>query len=51
MAATRLIALHIWRHGRMYAPGELMERAFEEPFDPKYYTDYWERKMTDIYGL
>jgi len=41
----------IWRHGRMYAPGELMERAFEEPFDPKYYTDYWERKMTDIYGL
>ena len=42
---------HIWRHGRMYAPGELMERAFEEPFDPKYYTDYWERKMTDIYGL
>ncbi len=42
---------HIWRYGCLYKPAELMERAFGGPFDPKYYTDYLERKFTEVYGL
>lgn len=41
----------IWRHGCLYKPAELMERAFGGPFDPKFYTDYLERKFTEVYGL
>ena len=42
---------HIWKHGAMYDPMELLERALGEPFDPKYFTDYLEKKFTEIYGL
>lgn len=42
---------HIWKHGAMYDPMELLERALGEPFDPKYYTDYLEKKFTEIYDL
>lgn len=42
---------HIWKHGAMYDPMELLERAVGEPFDPKYFTDYLEKKFTEIYGL
>ncbi len=41
----------IWKYGCLFRPSELMERAFGEPFDPKYYTDYLERKYTEVYGL
>ncbi len=41
----------IWRYGCLYKPAELMERAFGGPFDPKYYTDYLERKFGEVYGL
>ena len=42
---------HIWKYGRLYEPGELFRRAVEGEFDPTYYTDYLERKLTDVYGL
>ncbi len=42
---------HIWKHGAMYDPMELLERAVGEPFDPKYFTDYLEQKYTEIYDL
>ncbi len=41
----------IWKYGSLYKPAELMERAFGGPFDPTYYTDYLERKFTEVYGL
>ena len=42
---------HIWQYGCLYKPGELMEKVFNEPFDPKYYTDYLKTKYAAIYGL
>lgn len=42
---------HIWKFGGLYDPGELLERALGEPFDPKYFADYLERKYGAIYGL
>lgn len=42
---------HIWKHGCMMKPGELLENALGESFDPSYYTDYLEEKYSDIYGL
>ena len=41
----------IWQHGCLYKPGELLERALGEPFDPSYCTDYLEKKYTELYGL
>ncbi len=41
----------IWRHGCLYEPGELLERALGEPFDPGYFTEYLEKKFTALYGL
>ena len=41
----------IWQHGCLYKPGELLERALGEPFDPSYFTDYLEKKYTELYGL
>ncbi len=41
----------IWRRGRMQEPGELLEAALGEPFDPAYYTGYLEKKYTALYGL
>ncbi|MBR5743625.1 MAG: carboxypeptidase M32, partial [Clostridia bacterium] len=42
---------HIWRFGRLYKPGELMERVFGAPFDPAYYTNYLKKKYASIYGF
>ncbi len=42
---------HIWKYGRLKKPTELMEAAFGGPFDPHYYTDYLQRKFTEVYGL
>ncbi|MGM9520956.1 MAG: carboxypeptidase M32 [Oscillospiraceae bacterium] len=42
---------HIWKYGSMYTPTEVIEKAMGAPFDPKYYTDYLERKMAGVYGF
>ncbi len=48
---TAWLEEHIWRHGAMYDPMELLEKAVGAPFDPTYYTDYLEQKFTEIYHL
>ena len=42
---------HIWRHGCLKNPAVLLQEALGEPFDPTYYTDYLEKKYSEIYGL
>ena len=42
---------HIWKHGCLYKPGELLERVLGGRFDPEYYICYLENKCKDIYGL
>ncbi len=42
---------NIWQHGAMYEPAALLERVLGESFDPKYYTDYLEKKYTELYSL
>lgn len=42
---------HIWKHGSVYKPGQLLEMVLGEPFDPNVYLDYLEEKCRDIYGL
>ncbi|MBQ6172409.1 MAG: carboxypeptidase M32 [Clostridia bacterium] len=42
---------HIWKYGRILKPEELLEKALGEPFDPTVYTDYLEKKYTEIYNL
>ena len=41
----------IWRHGCSFKSGELLEKAIEGKVDPSYYTDYLEKKYTEIYRL
>ncbi len=48
---NRWLEEKIWKYGSLYKPAELMERAFGGPFDPTYYTDYLERKYTEVYKL
>ena len=40
----------IWRHGCMIDPVDLFEGVCGK-FDPTYYTDYLEKKFTEVYGL
>lgn len=42
---------HIWRYGALYKPGELLERALGEPFNPDYYVRYLTDKYTKLYNL
>jgi len=42
---------HIWKYGRSKDPAELIRLACGAPFDPSFYTDYLEKKFTEIYGL
>ena len=42
---------HIWNFGGLYPPGELFRMAAGADFDPKYYTDYLEKKFTELYDL
>ena len=42
---------HIWQHGCLYQPGELLENALGEPFDPSVYTTYLEEKYGELYQL
>ncbi|MBQ1604100.1 MAG: carboxypeptidase M32, partial [Oscillospiraceae bacterium] len=41
----------IWKYGALMRPGELFEQAVGEPFDPTVFTDYLEKKYTELYGL
>ena len=41
----------IWQYGCLYKPTELMEKVFEKPFDPTYFTDYLKKKYAAIYGI
>ena len=41
------------REGRPFArtPKELLDRVLGEPFDPKYYMEYLEKKYGEIYNI
>jgi carboxypeptidase Taq len=41
----------IHRHGRMFTPQELVQRAAGSRIDPQPYLRYLERKYGEIYGL
>lgn len=42
---------HIWRHGCTKAPGQLLEDALGEAFDPYVFCDYLEEKYGELYNL
>ena len=42
---------NIWRHGCLYKPNDLLEKALGEKFDPFVYTNYLENKYSELYGL
>lgn len=42
---------HLWRHGCLYKPMELLETALGEKFDPTVFTDYLEEKFSALYGF
>ena len=42
---------NIWKHGCTKDPNALLHEALGEDFDPAYYTDYLERKYSEIYGI
>ena len=42
---------HIWQHGSLYTPPELLDRVLGEPFDPLVYVEYLEKKAKEIYGI
>ncbi|MBQ6314238.1 MAG: carboxypeptidase M32 [Mogibacterium sp.] len=42
---------HIWKHGSLYKPVELLETVMEGKFDPDYYINYLRGKCSDVYGL
>ena len=41
----------IYQYASMYDPDVIFEKACGASFDPKYYTDYLEKKYSDIYKL
>lgn len=48
---TDWLTEHIWKFGGTYDPMDLLERCCEAPFDPEFFTEYLERKFSDIYDL
>ena len=42
---------NIWRHGALYPPAALMERALGGPLDVKCYIDYLSDKLSEVYGV
>ncbi len=42
---------HIWKYGCMMKPGDLLKNVLGEEFDPTYYTDYLEKKYSELYSL
>ena len=41
----------IWKYASSKKPEWILNNAMEAPFDPKYYLDYLEGKMKDVYGF
>ena len=41
----------VHRHGRVYLPGELIQRATGEPLNPRYLTRYLNEKYGALYGF
>ena len=41
----------IHKHGQLYKPGEIIEKACGGEFDPKFYCDYLAKKYSEIYEL
>ena len=41
----------IWKHGCLKTSSALLREALGEEFDPTYYTDYLEKKYSEIYNL
>lgn len=46
---TEWLRDQIHRFGDLYDPGELLEKACGEAFDPKYYAEYLTEKITKLY--
>lgn len=42
---------HIWKHGCLYTPKEIIEKAAGGEFKPDAYVNYLETKFGEIYGL
>ena len=42
---------HIWKHGSLYTPAQILDSTLGAPFDPSYYLDYLEAKCKDVYGV
>lgn len=42
---------HIWKHGSLYSPSDILERVLEAPFNADYYIDYLNNKYNEIYSL
>ena len=42
---------HIWKYGCLKKSNDLLESALGEPFDPTVYTDYLEKKYSELYGI
>ncbi|MBE6719155.1 MAG: carboxypeptidase M32 [Ruminococcaceae bacterium] len=42
---------HIWKHGCLYSPAEILDRTLGEPFNADYYIDYLTEKCKDIYNF
>lgn len=42
---------HIWKHGCLYKPNELLDSVLGEPFNPFAYTKYLEEKYGELYKL
>jgi carboxypeptidase Taq len=42
---------HIWKFGCLKGSSTLLRDALGEEFDPTYYTDYLEKKYSEIYGI
>lgn len=42
---------HIWQHGGLYPPDQLLQRVLGKPFGPEAYLDYLEAKVRDVYGV
>ncbi len=41
----------IYRYGKLYDPKELLEKVCGATFDPSYYTNYLEKKYSDLYNV
>ena len=42
---------HIWKHGSLYTPKEILDKVLEGPFSTDAYVEYLEGKFEEIYEL